>query len=261
MNKPSPFLGNFLKVLMLLAILISLFITLPCALVKALIITDLCFALCLFLLLRFKKQSLTFPLYKLINYFCLFNCILAVSTTRIILTIENLEKHFTFAVRVGQWICAENPIMGIFITVTFCFILFFYTKKVVGDSQEIAARFSLDSLNNKMLDIQNQINNGELTETEASIQRDNIREEVDYKYSMAIAAKPLMTTICAISFLFLITIVGGIASGVKIFNMTCIGAITQYSTLSCGYFLFFILALLLTGLGYGNFRCTDKRKG
>ncbi|GEM_PF-3289177 len=153
MNKSITFLRKAFQLVMLLAIPISLFVTLPCALVQTLVIADICFALCLFLLGRFKKPSLTFPLSTLINYFCIFNCMLTVSTIRIILTIEKSENHFALAVAVGQWVCTENPILGIFTTVTLCRILFFYIKKAVSDSQEIAARFSLDSLNNKIFNI------------------------------------------------------------------------------------------------------------
>ncbi|MBQ1832366.1 MAG: FHIPEP family type III secretion protein, partial [Treponema sp.] len=83
-----------------------------------------------------------------------------------------------------------------------------------GRVSEVSARFTLDSMNNKMFDIQNELNSGAITEEEAAKRKEQIRREVDFYSAMDGASKFVSGNVKAGIFITIVNLVGGIITGV-----------------------------------------------
>ena len=110
----------------------------------------------------------------------------------------------------------------------------------------------MDSSAQKNFEIDQKLNQGQITETEARALRENVRLEVDYYSVMAGAAKILVGAIRVFAILFMVVVAGGVAVGIIDLNMPWQEALKQYVMLSCGYLVLFVVPLFLVALGFGK---------
>ena len=85
---------------------------------------------------------------------------------------------------IGQWICRENFVCGFFTTLMLCASLLLFCKIHVNRSQEVAARFCLDRMNQELFDIDQQIDRKEITEEEGEILKEKVLNQIDHYSSM-----------------------------------------------------------------------------
>jgi flagellar biosynthesis protein FlhA len=120
----------------------------------------------------------------------------------------------------------------------------------VNRSQEVAARFCLDRMNQQLFDIDQKIARKEITEDEGEFQKKRVAEKVDLYSCMDGSAKFLMGTLTAFTILYVVAVGGGVAVGILDRNMHWKDALNQYVMLSSGYLVLFVIPLFLTSLGF-----------
>ncbi len=230
--------------------LVLLFMPLPVKLIQVMMILNLVFSLCLFLTKFLSNPTIAFYFPRLILYFCIFTCALIIAATRTFLTVSSLEEQIPLVLIIGQWICRENIICGFFTTLSLCASLLVFCKKCVSRFQEVAARFCLDAMNQKMFDIEHQLEQKMITVEEGKILKEKIRNEADLYSSTDGAAKFLFGTMGAFLVLYVIAVAGGVAVGILERNMYWKDALKQYIMLSSGYMVLFVVPLFLASLGF-----------
>lgn len=250
MNKIFTTLKDLFPLGMLAFALVLILVPLPVMVIQVLIILNIAFSLCLFLSKFFGQTSIAYNFPRLVLFFCLFTCALIIATTRTFLAIPTLEEQIPLVLIIGQWICRENFICGFFTTLMLCGSLLLYCKMHVNRSQEVAARFCLDRMNQQLFDIDQKIARKEITEDEGEIQKKRVAEKVDLYSSMDGSAKFLMGTLAAFTVLYVVAVGGGVAVGILDRNMHWKDALNQYVMLSSGYLVLFVIPLLLTSLGF-----------
>ncbi len=200
MNKIVSSIKDLFPLLMLAMVLVLIFVPLPVMLIQVLIILNLGFSLCLFLAKFFSKTMIAFHFPRLALYFCLFTCALIIATTRTFLAISTLEGQIPLVLIIGQWICRENFVCGFFTTLMLCASLLLFCKMHVSRTQEVAARFCLDRMNQELFDIDQQIAQKEITEEEGEFQKKRVQEKVDHYSCMDGSAKFLLGTLAVFSY-------------------------------------------------------------
>lgn len=250
MNKFVSTLKDLLPLGMLAFALVLFLVPLPVMVIQVLIILNMAFSLCLFLSKFFGQTSIAYNFPRLVLYFCVFTCALIIATTRTFLAIPTLEGQIPLVVIIGQWICRENFICGFFTTLMLCGSLLLFCKIHVNHSQEVAARFCLDRMNQDVFDIEQQVARKEITEDEGEFQKKRVQEKVDHYSCMDGSAKFLLGTLAAFTVLYVVAVGGGVAVGILDRNMLWKDALNQYVMLSSGYLVLFVVPLFLTSLGF-----------
>ena len=250
MSKILSRIKDIIPLTMLVLSLILIFVPLPIMLIQALIVINIGFSLCLFLSKFFNNTAIAYYFPQLILYSSIYTCGIAIATTRTFLTIPTLEGHIPLVLIIGQWICRENYICGFFTTLMMCSSLLMFCKLHIQRTQEVAARFCLDRMSQKLLDIDKQVAQHYITAEEGNEQRLKIQNQPSYYSSMDGSAKFLIGTIVAFAILFGVAAVGGTGTGILNLNMPWQDALNQYIMLSSGYLVLFVIPLFLTSLGF-----------
>lgn len=255
MNKIFSTIKDLFPLLMLAIVLVLIFVPLPVMLIQILIILNLAFSLCLFASKFFSKPAIVFHLPRLVQYFCLFTFALIIATTRTFLAISSLEEQIPLILIIGQWICRENCICGIFTTLMLCASLLLFCKKYLIRAQDAARiffRLCLDTntMNQKIFAIEQQVAEKKITKEESEILKEKVWLKANLYGSMDGAAKFLLGTMGVFSVLYIIAVIGGVAVGILVRNMQWKDALDEYVMLSSGYLVLFVVPLFLASLGF-----------
>ena len=250
MNKIISTLKDALPFAMLVLVLILIFMPLSVMLIQVLIVINIGFSLCLFLSKFFSSTAIAYYFPRLVLYSSVYSCGIAIATTRTFLTIKTLDGHIPLVLIIGQWICRENYVCGFFTTLMLCACLLFFCKLHVERSQALAASFCMDRMNQKIFDINKQVEQKYITIEEGNSQIMKAEAETDFHCSMDSSAKFLIGTIAAFVVLFVIAAAGGTGVGILDLNMHWKDALNQYIMLSSGYLVLFVIPLFLTSLGF-----------
>ena len=81
-------------------------------------------------------------------------------------------------------VAGNNIVIGFVIFIILIVVQVLVVTKGAGRVSEVAARFSLDSMNQKMFDIDNRLNSGAIDEQEAERLKTAIRKEIDFYSNM-----------------------------------------------------------------------------
>ena len=254
MNKILSIFKDAMPMVMLVLSFVLILIPLPLMMIQALIVLNICFSLCLFLFRFFKSTVLAYYFPRLVLYSSLYTLGIAIAATRTFLCIQTLDGHIPVVLFIGQWICRENYVCGFFTTLMLCGSLLLFCKLHIQRAQEAAANFYLDRMNQKLFDIDKQIEQKYISIEEGDAQKKKLQDETDYHDCMDGAARFLIGTIVAFVILFIITIVGGTAMGISDQNMYWQDALNQYIMLSSGYLVLFVIPLSLTSMGFKTYK-------
>ena len=250
MNKFFSKLKDALPFAMLVLALVLIFVPLPVILIQALIVINMGFSLCLFLSKFFSNTAIAYHFPRLALYSSIYTCGIAIATTRTFLSIKTLDGHIPIVLIIGQWICRENYVCGFFTTLMLCACLLFFCKLHVERSQALAASFCMDRINQKIFDINKQVEQKYITIEEGYSQKKKAESEMDFHCSMDGSAKFLIGTIAAFAALFVVAAAGGTGVGILDLGMYWKDALNQYIMLSSGYLVLFVIPLFLTSLGF-----------
>lgn len=181
-----------------------------------------------------KEKSLLLPL--IILLLSLILIAIGTSYTRLILLFEmririNPESGFKFMY-----------LINIIISGALLILANLFVKKNAANTSATAARFVLDSMNQRFFEVDNNFNSGEITEEEAALQKEEIRKDIDFYSTLDASAKFLAGNMKFQTCLYVLAIVGGCLYGVfkngysiqDALNIVCIPAMlsTICSTMS-----------------------------
>ncbi len=180
----------------------------------------------------------------------LFRLALNISSTRLILLNgQNFDGKLikTF----GDFVVGGNYIVGFVVFIILLVVQLMVIVKGSGRISEVAARFTLDAMPGKQMAVDNDLQNGLLTEEEAKERRKDIRREADFFGAMDGASKFVQGDAMAGMIITAINIVGGILIGVFMRQESITGAMKIYSLFTIGDGIASQLPALMISVGSG----------
>ncbi|WAC74574.1 type III secretion system export apparatus subunit SctV [Roseateles sp. SL47] len=185
----------------------------------------------------------TFPVVLLLS--TLFRLGISVATTRLIL----LDGHAGSIVDTfGNFVVRGDVIVGLVIFTIVTVVQFLVVTKGAERVAEVSARFCLDAMPAKQLAIENELRSNLIDQAEAKRQRNLLNTESQLLGAMDGAMKFVKGDAIAGMVIFVINLVGGLATGILVHGLSAKEAIAHYSVQSVGDGLVAQIPALLTCL-------------
>lgn len=157
-------------------------------------------------------------------------------------------------------VAGNSVLIGFIIFIILIVVQVLVITKGADRVSEVTARFTLDAMNNKMFTIQNQINNGSITEEEGEQKINQLRQEIDFYSAMDGSSKFVSGNVKAGIFITVVNLIGGIVTG-TLAGASINDALSSYAKLTIGdglmsqlpsLLLSFSTGLLITGSNDGE---------
>ena len=229
-------------------------------------ILNLAFAVVILLVVIYTPRASNFSSFpRIILFATLFGLGINISSTRLILAEKGVNaaaylsrqsvmvKAFANIVTGGN-----NLVIGLVIFVILIVVQVIVITKGAGRVSEVAARFTLDSMQVKQLDIDTQLSNGYITEEEARTQKEELRRDIDFYSNMDGSSKFVSGNVKAGIFITVVNLIGGFIVGMAINNMKFQDALSIYSNLTIGDGLMSQLPSLMLSFATGILVTGDK---
>ena len=229
---------NIVAVAIVLGVFL-LFIPIPKFMIDLSMILNLAFSIIILLVvIRIPRPSdfQTFP--RIILLQTLFSLAINISSTRLILTGDfrngTLQGQSAMVQSFAKIVAGNNIVIGFVMFVILIVVQVLVVTKGAGRVSEVAARFSLDSMNQKLFDIDNRLNSGVIDETQAEMLKEAVRKDIDFYSNMDGSSKFVSGNVKAGIFITVINLVGGFIIGMVMNGMDFSKALSTYSTLTIG---------------------------
>ena len=230
--------GNIVPVAVVLAVFL-LFVPIPKFIIDLSMILNLMLAIVILLVVvRTPRPSdfQTFP--RVILFQTLFSLGINISSTRLILTGKmqggQLLNQSDMVKSFARIVAGNNLVVGFVIFIILIVVQVLVVTKGAGRVSEVAARFSLDSMNQKLFDIDNRLNSGAIDEQQAEVLKEAVRRDIDFYSNMDGSSKFVSGNVKAGIFITVINLIGGIIVGMIMNRMGITEALNTYSTLTIG---------------------------
>ena len=230
--------GNIVPVAVVLAVFL-LFIPIPKFLIDLSMILNLAFSIIILLqVVRVPRPSdfQTFP--RVILFQTLFSLGINVSSTRLILTGKMqggaLANQSDMVKAFARIVAGNSLVVGFVIFIILIVVQVLVVTKGAGRVSEVAARFSLDSMNQKLFDIDNRLNSGVIDEAQAEVLKDAVRRDIDFYSNMDGSSKFVSGNVKAGIFITVVNLLGGFLVGMILNHMNFSDALNTYSSLTIG---------------------------
>ena len=216
----------------IVTIVIMMIIPLPTALLDLLICVNITLALVIVMVTIYNVEALDFSVFpSLLLVTTLFRLALNISATRLIL-LNGYAGDVIMAF--GNFVVGGNALVGFIIFVILIIIQFIVITKGAERVAEVSARFTLDAMPGKQMAIDADLNQGAITDAEASKRRLKIQQEADFYGAMDGASKFVKGDAIAAIIIIIINITGGFVIGMLTRNMTALQALQSYTLLTVG---------------------------
>ena len=229
---------NIVAVAIVLGVFL-LFIPIPKFMIDLSMILNLAFSIIILLVvIRIPRPSdfQTFP--RIILLQTLFSLAINISSTRLILTGDfrngTLQGQSAMVQSFAKIVAGNNIVIGFVMFISLIVVQVLVVTKGAGRVSEVAARFSLDSMNQKLFDIDNRLNSGVIDETQAEMLKEAVRKDIDFYSNMDGSSKFVSGNVKAGIFITVINLVGGFIIGMVMNGMDFSKALSTYSTLTIG---------------------------
>lgn len=229
---------NIVAVAIVLGVFL-LFIPIPKFMIDLSMILNLAFSIIILLVvIRIPRPSdfQTFP--RIILLQTLFSLAINISSTRLILTGDfrngTLQGQSAMVQSFAKIVAGNNIVIGFVMFIILIVVQVLVVTKGAGRVSEVAARFSLDSMNQKLFDIDNRLNSGVIDETQAEMLKEAVRKDIDFYSNMDGSSKFVSGNVKAGIFITVINLVGGFIIGMVMNGMDFSEALSTYSTLTIG---------------------------
>ncbi|MCR4948973.1 MAG: flagellar biosynthesis protein FlhA [Treponema sp.] len=236
-------------------------VPIPKFLIDLCMILNLAFSIIILLqVIRIPRPSdfQSFPRIVLLQ--TLFSLGINISSTRLILTGKMqggaLQNQSDMVRAFSRIVAGNNLVVGFVIFIVVIVVQVLVVTKGAGRVSEVQARFSLDSMNQKMFDIDNRLNSGAINEEQAELLKAAIRRDIDFYSNMDGSSKFVSGNVKAGIFITVINLIGGFLIGMLQNKMNFMEALNTYSTLTIGdgltsqlpsLIIAFATGLLITG--------------
>ena len=230
--------GNAVPVAVVLAVFL-LFIPIPKIIIDLSMIINLALSIIILLVvLRMPRPSdfQTFP--RVILFQTMFSLGINISSTRLILTGKMqggaLANQSDMVKSFARIVAGNNLVVGFVIFIILIVVQVLVVTKGAGRVSEVAARFSLDSMNQKLFDIDNRLNSGAIDEQQAEVLKEAVRRDIDFYSNMDGSSKFVSGNVKAGIFITVVNLLGGFLVGMILNRMSFTNALNTYSTLTIG---------------------------
>ena len=161
---------------------------------------------------------------------------LNVASTRIVLINGHTGAHAAGHViaAFGQFVVGGNYAVGMVVFTVLVIINFVVITKGAGRISEVSARFTLDAMPGRQMAIDADLNAGIITQAEAIMRRQEVREEADFYGAMDGASKFVRGDAIAGILIVFINLFGGTIIGAAQHGMSLADAGRTYALLTIG---------------------------
>lgn len=280
-NRLKNYLGNVQNHAVAIAailVVMMLLIPVPGVMLDLLMIANIALSVIILLVVLYTPKASDFSVFPRILLFAtLYGLALNVSSTRLILTKASETKYAGFpgnmlkafsSIVTGDTIANPSTrglVIGMVIFIILIIIQVIVITKGATRVSEVAARFSLDAMNQKFFAVDSELNSGYITDEQAHEKKASIQRDIDFYSSMDGASKFVSGNVKAGIFITAIDLIAGIITGVSIGHMSIGEAASTYSRLTIGDGLLSQLPSLLlsfaTGLIVTGNSSTDEALG
>jgi flagellar biosynthesis protein FlhA len=161
---------------------------------------------------------------------------LNVASTRIVLMNGHTGSHAAGHViaAFGEFVVGGNYAVGMVVFMVLVIINFVVITKGAGRISEVSARFTLDAMPGRQMAIDADLNAGIITQAEAIVRRQEVREEADFYGAMDGASKFVRGDAVAGILIVFINLFGGTIIGAAQHGMSLAEAGRTYALLTIG---------------------------
>ena len=247
-----------------IAVVLMLLIPVPGVLLDFLMIVNISISVIVLLVVLYTPKSSDFTSFPRVLLFAtLYGLALNVCSTRLILTKASETGYRNFPGNMlkafSSIVTGDNPlnpsttglVIGMVIFIILIIIQVIVITKGATRVSEVAARFSLDAMNQKFFAVDSELNSGYITDEEARNKKAAIQRDIDFYSSMDGASKFVSGNVKAGIFITAIDLIAGIIAGVAIGGMPFGDAASTYSRLTIGDGLLGQLPSLLLSFATG----------
>lgn len=251
-------LDNSVPVAIVVGVLM-IFIPLPKVLIDIFMVINLALAIIILLTVLYTRKPSSFASFpQLVLFTTIFGLAINISSTRLMLTnpvtgsgsMLNMSGQSELVKSFGSIVTGGSVVVGFLIFIIITIVQVVVISKGATRVSEVSARFTLDGMNSRMFDIQNEVNAGNITEEEAKKQKADLRQEIAFFSTMDGASKFVSGNVKAGIFITVINIVGGIITGM-IGGLDISSAFKAYAQLTVGDGLMSQLPSLLLSFSTG----------
>nr|WP_315212729.1 flagellar biosynthesis protein FlhA [uncultured Duganella sp.] len=228
---------KFATPIFLLVILAMIILPLPPILLDVMFTFNIVLALIVIMVAVSAKRPLDFSVFPtVILATTMLRLTLNVASTRVVL----LHGHEGTAAAgevieaFGEVVIGGNYVVGIVVFVILMIINFMVVTKGAERISEVSARFTLDALPGKQMAIDADLNAGLINQEKAQARRKDVAAEADFYGAMDGASKFVRGDAVASILILIINMVGGVAIGSIMQDMSFGDAFKQYALLTIG---------------------------
>src|ERR1700735_225054 len=242
MNRLAGIIGEFARnglgvPILVMVILAMMVLPLPAFLLDVLFTFNISLSLMVLLGVIYVRRALEFASFPTVLLGAtLLRLGLNVASTRVVLIRGHTGAHAAGHViaAFGQFVVGGNYAVGMVVFIVLVIINFVVITKGAGRISEVSARFTLDAMPGRQMAIDADLNAGLITQADAIVRRQEVREEADFYGAMDGASKFVRGDAIAGILIVFINLFGGIIIGAAQHGMSIADAGRTYSLLTIG---------------------------
>src|ERR1700691_4011954 len=242
MNRLAGVIGEFARnglgvPILVMVILAMMVLPLPAFLLDVLFTFNISLSLMVLLGVIYVRRALEFGSFPTVLLGAtLLRLGLNVASTRVVLIRGHTGAHAAGHViaAFGQFVVGGNYAVGLVVFTVLVIINFVVITKGAGRIAEVSARFTLDAMPGRQMAIDADLNAGLITQAEAIVRRQEVREEADFYGAMDGASKFVRGDAIAGILIVFINMFGGVLIGAMQHGMSLSDAGHTYALLTIG---------------------------
>jgi flagellar biosynthesis protein FlhA len=223
--------------LLVMTVLAMMVLPLPAFLLDIFFTFNISLSLVILLAVMYVRRALEFATFPTVLLGAtLLRLGLNVASTRIVLINGHTGAHAAGNViaAFGKFVVGGNYAVGLVVFIVLVIINFVVITKGAGRISEVSARFTLDAMPGRQMAIDADMNAGIITQAEATVRRQEIREEADFYGAMDGASKFVRGDAIAGILIVFINLFGGTIIGAAQHGMSLGDAGKTYALLTIG---------------------------
>src|SRR6202453_3765044 len=242
MNRLAGIIGEFARnglgvPILVMVILAMMVLPLPPFLLDVLYTFNISLSLMVLLGVIYVRRALEFASFPTVLLGAtLLRLGLNVASTRVVLIRGHTGSHAAGHViaAFGEFVVGGNYAVGLVVFTVLVIINFVVITKGAGRISEVSARFTLDAMPGRQMAIDADLNAGIITQAEAIVRRQEVREEADFYGAMDGASKFVRGDAIAGILIVFINLFGGTIIGAAQHGMSLAEAGHTYALLTIG---------------------------
>src|SRR6202521_2762015 len=223
--------------LLVMVVLAMMVLPLPAFLLDVFFTFNISLSIMILLAVIYVRRALEFPTFPTgLLGGTLLTLGLNVASTRIVLINDHTGSHAAGHViaAFGEFVVGGNYAVGMVVFMVLVIINFVVITKGAGRISEVSARFTLDAMPGRQMAIDADLNAGIITQPEAIIRRQEVREEAHFYGAMDGASKFVRGDAIAGILVVFINLFGGTIIGAAQHGMSLADAGRTYALLTIG---------------------------